>query len=110
MSLQDWGLAVTAVVALLTAIWTGVKTLSDRRAGVTATERSLRRDTVADRDTFIDQLQEELRDARTGKAESDQRAAVSAADLTAEREYSQALIDHIYRQKPPPPPQRPPRG
>lgn len=109
MSLQDWGLVVTAVVALLTAAWTGVKTLSDRRAGVTASEHSLRRDTVADRDTLIDQLQEELRDARAGKTEAENRAAALATQLAAEREHSQALTDHIYRQKPPPPPTRPAR-
>jgi len=109
VSLQDWGLAVTAFVALLTAVWTGIKTLSDRRVGVTASENALRRDTVADRDTFIDQLQEELRDARSEKTEADRRATALAADLTTEREYSQALVDHIYRQKPPPPPARPAR-
>lgn len=109
MTLQDWGLVITAVVALLTAVWTGIKTLSDRRAGVTASESALRRDTVADRDTFIDQLQEELRDARTARTAADIRAADLATALTTEREYSQSLVDHIYRQKPPPPPARPTR-
>lgn len=109
MSLQDWALTVTAVVALLSAVWTGVKTLSDRRAGVTASEHSLRRDTVADRDTFIDQLQEELRDARAAKAAAEARVVDLGAQLAIEREHVQALTDHIYRQKPPPPPARSPR-
>lgn len=109
MSPQDWGLAVTAAVALLTAVWTGIKTLSDRRAGVAATEHSLRRDTVADRDTFIDQLQEELRDARAEKTAAETRAVEVATQLALEREHTQALTDHIYRQKPPPPPARPTR-
>lgn len=109
MTLQDWALVSTAAVAALTALWTGVKTLSDRRAGVTASEHTLRRDTVADRDDLIDQLQEELRDARAGKITAEQRVTDLTCELAREREHTQALTDHIYRQKPPPPPPRPAR-
>lgn len=106
MTLQDFGLLATIVVAVATAAFTGFKTWSDRRAGVRSTEGSERRDTVADRDALIDQLQEEktAANARANTAEAERR---STADLLeAEREYTQVLRDHIYRRREPPPPQR----
>lgn len=116
MTLQEWGLLGTIVVAVSTAIFTGIKTLSDRRAGVRSTEHSERRDTVADRDALIDQMQE-LRtaaDARAAAAETAKTAAEQNADSWRkayydEKEYSQILIDHIYRRRDPPPPPRPPK-
>lgn len=113
MSLQEWALIGTTIVAIATAIWTGVKTLADRRAGVRSTEHTERRDTVADRDAFIDQLQEQLSAAETAKAAAETaksaaeelRAAAQAA-LEREREYVQVLRDHIYRRREPPPPPR----
>ena len=56
MTLQDWGLIATALGTL-------IKTTADRRAGIRGAEHTERRDTVADRDAFIDQIQEQLKDA-----------------------------------------------
>ncbi|WP_367147234.1 hypothetical protein AB0870_08430 [Microbacterium proteolyticum] len=114
MSLQDWGLLGTAFLAIATALGTLVKTWADRRAGIRGAEHTERRDTVADRDAFIDQIQEQLTaanalaaaaDARAASSESARRAALELLD--AEREYAQVLRDHIYRGAPPPPPPRP---
>lgn len=114
MSLQDWGLLGTAFLAIATALGTLVKTWADRRAGIRGAEHAERRDTVADRDAFIDQIQEQLTAAnaradaaegRAGTAETGRRAALELLD--AEREYAQALRDHIYKGSPPPPPARP---
>lgn len=106
MTLQDWGLLATIIVAVATAAFTGIKTWADRRAGVRSTEHTERRDTVADRDALIDQLQEQLTAAidRAEAAEVKRRDAVEL--LEKEREYTQVLRDHIYRRREPPPPQR----
>jgi len=114
MSLQDWGLLGTAFLAIATAIGTLVKTWADRRAGIRGAEHTERRDTVADRDAFIDQIQEQLKDAnaravaaeaRADASETGRRAIVDLLD--AERDYSRQLRDHIYKGSPPPPPARP---
>jgi len=114
MSLQDWGLLGTAFLAIATALGTLVKTWADRRAGIRGAEHTERRDTVADRDAFIDQIQEQLAaantradaaDVRATASESARRAAIELLD--AEREYAQSLRDHIYKGSPPPPPPRP---
>lgn len=100
MTLQDL-LAVAAVaVSMIVAIGTLVKAAADRRAGASATEHNARRDTVADRDSFIDQLQEE-------KSQALMRATTAEAAYAVEREYVQILRDHIYRRQNPPPPSRP---
>lgn len=106
MSLQEWALIGTTIVAIATAIWTGVKTLADRRAGVRSTEHTERRDTVADRDALIDQVQEERDKAVTRATQAEARAATAEAELAREREYIQVLRDHIYRRREPPPPPR----
>ncbi|MCC2033057.1 hypothetical protein [Microbacterium allomyrinae] len=107
MNLQEWALVGTTIVAIATAVWTGVKTISDRKAGVRSTEHTERRDTVADRDALIDQMQEELRDARAARVATEIEKQRLADELSLEREYTQILRDHIYRQKAPPPPTRP---
>lgn len=106
MSLQEWALIGTTIVAIATAIWTGVKTLADRRAGVRSTEHTERRDTVADRDALIDQVQEERDTAVVRATAAEARAAAAEAELAREREYTQVLRDHIYRRREPPPPPR----
>ena len=114
MSLQDWGLLGTAFLAIATALGTLVKTWADRRAGIRGAEHTERRDTVADRDAFIDQIQEQLAAANARAEAADARAAASEAArrdvielLDTEREYAQSLRDHIYKGSPPPPPPRP---
>lgn len=114
MSLQDVALIGTTIVAIATAVWTGVKTLADRRAGVRSTEHTARRDTVADRDALIDQLQEQATAANvraeasdTAKRQAEAEARSAERELRAELEYTQLLRDHIYRRREPPPPSRP---
>jgi hypothetical protein len=114
MSLQDWGLLGTAFLAIATALGTLIKTWADRRAGIRGAEHTERRDTVADRDAFIDQIQEQLTAANARADAADARATASEAArrvalelLDTEREYAQSLRDHIYKGSPPPPPPRP---
>lgn len=106
MTLQDWAAFAVAVAGIATTIWAGVKTLSDRKQGVRATELAERRDTVADRDALIDQVQEERDTAITRATTAEARAAAAETELAREREYTQVLRDHIYRRREPPPPPR----
>jgi len=109
------GLAgVAAMVAVIWNMRTGVK--ADARQA-SAQEASNKRDTIADRDAQIDQLQEdgesyraELRDMRTEIARITTLVRDQGADLEDERTYNRMLMDHIYRGSPPPPPPRPPRS
>lgn len=59
----------------------------------------LRRDTVADRDALIDQMQEEQRDMRA-------RLEVLERGRAADEDHIKALTDHIWKGLPPPPPAR----
>lgn len=107
MTLQDWGLIATAFVAIATAFGTLIKTAADRRAGIRGAEHTERRDTVADRDAFIDQIQEQLKDANARAAASEAARSATVELLELERAYTQILRDHIYRRQAPPPPARP---
>lgn len=91
-----------SVVAVGGLIITLVRTKHDRDIGVTTEERASRRDTIEDRDSLIDQIQEEMREMRG-------RVSVIEGELQVEREWNRALVDHIYRELPPPPPPRPTR-
>jgi len=102
------GLAgVAAMVAVIWNMRTGVK--ADARQA-SAQEAANKRDTIADRDAQIDQLQEDLRDVRTEMTRLTNLVRDQGADLEDERTYNRALVDHIYRGSPPPPPPRPPRS
>ena len=86
------------------------------RAGISGDAREARRDeaahkrdTVADRDMQIDQLQEDVAGLRAEVARLTDLVRSQSVDLEIEREYSRVLIDHIYRGAPPPPPPRPVR-
>lgn len=65
-----------------------------------ADEAAARRDTIADRDGLIDQIQEELADTRT-------RVTALEREYALEQAWNRQLIDHIYRRREPPPPPRP---
>lgn len=110
--LMDWitGLGgLAGVAALVGIIWTvrhGVK--ADGRAAA-AQEAEIKRDTIADRDAHIDQLQEDVVGLRAEVARLTTLVRDQGADLEEERAYNRVLIEHIYRGLAPPPPPRPPR-
>jgi len=111
--LMEWvtGLGgLAGLAALVGIIWNvrhGVK--ADARQA-SAQEASNKRDTIADRDAQIDQLQEDLRDVRAEMTRLTNLVRDQGADLEDERAYNRMLADHIYRNSPPPPPPRPPRS
>lgn len=88
---------LVAVGGLALTLW---RTRSDIRMGVSADDATTRRDTVADRDALIDQLQEQ------GLRHETRLTAVES-ELVIERRWNRMLVDHIYRELPPPPPERP---
>lgn len=103
----DWGV-ITGIVATLISVGgfsvTAWKTKKDANLGVTDKEQVERRDTVADRDALINQLQETV-ERLEGKVQRLETAVRDYQDeLNDKREYIQDLRDHIYREKPPPPP------
>lgn len=99
-----------AFVAVGGLVISAIKVRADKGKGVSESEQTSRRDTIDDRDSLIDQFQEALDSERKARIDQVQRleARVSTLEtaLSDEREYTQALRDHIYRKLPPPPPQR----
>lgn len=90
------------------ATWYGART--SRRAGVAGDEREARRDeaaqrrdTIADRDALIDQMQEQLADLIP-------RVTRLERELEDERAYSHALLVWGLQGAPPPPPPPPTRS
>lgn len=63
-------------------------------------EATVRRDTIADRDGLIDQLQDELGQVRTRLTAVEREQALDQA-------WARSLVDQIYRGDPPPPRPRP---
>lgn len=114
-----------ALIGASGGILAGLATLlgvrSSRRAGVAADEREARRDeaaqkrdTIADRDGLIDQLQEDVKSLREGRQHDleqrerlETRMASVERELFLERAWNRTLIDQIYRGEPPPPRPRP---
>jgi len=111
--LMEWvtGLGgLAGLAALVGIIWNvrhGVK--ADARQA-SAQEASNKRDTIADRDAQIDQLQEDVSGLRSEVSRLTTLVREQAADIDYEHAYNRALVDHIYRGSPPPPPPRPPRS
>lgn len=100
-----------ALLGGLAALW-GV--FVSRRNGVKGDERAAReqeaeakRDTVADRDHLVDQLQEEIQGYRDEVKGFRLQLGQVLDALQVEREYSRLLLDWGYRGAPPPPPARP---
>ena len=102
--MDDWVGAATGITGSIVAIgglvYTLLKNRTDRSLGLASAESTNRRDTVSDRDSLIDQLQEEDKRLAT-------RNAVLEREYFIERDWNRLLIDHIFRGKPPPPPKRP---
>lgn len=97
MSATEVVVTVGAITGLVVGIATVIKELVSWRSGVRARESEGRRDTVADRDALIDQLQEENARLRVANA-----SLTGALDETKSR--NRRLVDHIYKRRPPPPP------
>jgi len=100
LALVGAGLGSTVLGAAITAIATwrlGVR--GDERTA-RAQEQTARRDTVADRDALIDQLQAERDAERDGRLSAER-------ELRLEEAWTRLLVDHVYRRQPPPPPTRP---
>lgn len=96
--------AVGGVISGAAAMW-GAR--NSRRAGVAGDEREARRDeaaqrrdTIADRDGLIDQLQQDVTALRERVDTAERERAIDAR-------WARDLIDQIYRGEPPPPRPRP---
>lgn len=103
---MDWVSVVAGASSSLVALGGFVlawrRFTGDKRRGVATDEREVRRDTIADRDAFIDQMQEEMVDLR-------KRMSHIEVEHQLDQMWARALVDHIYRGSPPPPPSRPAR-
>lgn len=101
---------LSGVAAVIGVVWTIRHNVKGDERLARAQEAEDRRDTIADRDAVIDQLQEE-RDARDRTIERlrAERDSERAGRLTAEhdadlyRRHNRILVDQIYRGDPPPP-------
>lgn len=123
MHVIDWGIVsgVTGTLIAIGGLWvSGYKAKKDKDLGVADKEQVARRDTVADRDRLLDQVQEMLDKESAARVREvtrlEQRVQTLEASLSDEkeytltlREYAQELRHHIFTQKPPPPPPVPAR-
>lgn len=115
-----WGLfsGITATLisigGFLHSIW---KSKWDINKGVTEQKGAERRDTVTDRDSLIDQLQEQVESEREERkaqarqyeeklARLEERMVMVERERSDDREYIDVLRSHIWQQLPPPPPLR----
>lgn len=107
-----------SVVAIGGLIYTIIRAQNDKNRGIIADANEGRRDTIADRDGLINQLQEERdrRDQLIREERQERQAQVNAIsiqiarlerELIAERTYTNLLVMHIWEGKAPPPPDRP---
>ena len=106
MSFDDIIARVLSAGALLGGVAALIGAVRSRRAGVLADQREARRvegeqrrDTIADRDSLINTLQEEI-------AKMHDRLDRLEEAYNLEREYTRRLQDHIYRNGGTPPPRR----
>lgn len=99
MTPAEWVLLVGSAGTFMAGAAAWVRSRADRRSGLTGDERADRRDTIADRDALIDQLQEQTSALST---------RVERLELAreADAEWAAALVAHIWARKPPPPPAR----
>ena len=107
MSVAEVAALATVIASLLTAGATVIKSRHDRRFGVSSDEREARRDqsedrrdTIADRDSFLGTVLSEVRELRG-------RVEIAERGLRLRDDHIDALEYHIYQGKPPPPPRRP---
>ena len=108
MTAGGWVALGTLFVGFITALAALLKVYFDRRAGISGNERQARRDaaedrrdTIADRDSLLTTVLDEVRDLR-GRVELADRG------LRARDDHIDVLEDHIWKGRPPPPPARPP--
>lgn len=101
---------LSGVAAVIGAVWTIRHNVKGDERAARAQEAEGRRDTIADRDAVIDQLQEE-RDARDRtierlRAERDSERSgrlLAEHDADLYRRHNRILVDQIYCGDPPPP-------
>lgn len=104
-------LGAGGILGGLAALW---QARNSRRQGIAGDEREARRDeaaqrrdTVADRDALIDQLQEDVAALRDAAKDTSSRLAALEREHAIEQKHNALLIAHIYAGSPPPPPARP---
>lgn len=110
MTPEQWFGLILAAAGLLGAGGTLGGVVVSRRSGVSSHELQARRDTVADRDALIDQLQEERGANRRAIEELRDEVAELRTERDLDAEWAAALVAHIWEGNPPPPPPRPTRG
>ena len=89
---------VSSVGAVASAVTVAVLTYKATRKGDTATAvLTERRDTIADRDSLINQLQEDITSLKTDMASQKVETAELRSEVREVREHNNALIRYCYR-------------
>lgn len=91
-----------------------IRAFVDRRQGIASSERAARaeeredrRDTIADRDSLLDRLLEDVQGYRAEVSELRGRVEFLERDARLKDDHIDLLEHHIWQQLPPPPPPRP---
>jgi septal ring factor EnvC (AmiA/AmiB activator) len=97
--MPDWFVTlVSAVLSFASAVAVGVLVYRSTRKGDTTTAvLTERRDTIADRDSLINQLQEDISSLKTDMASQKAETAELRSEVQQVREHNNALIRYCYR-------------
>lgn len=89
---------ISSIGAVASAVTVAVLTYRATRKGDTATAvLTERRDTIADRDALINQLQEDIGSLKTDMASQKVETAELRSEVREVREHNNALIRYVYR-------------